>query len=199
VTSVAFITMQDFAQSRGDAQSVSFVLATVTPGQSPDVVARQIERAVPGVTAQSRQAFAAQERKIISDMVTDLLKIMDTVGFLIGLAVVAVTTYIATFARRAEFGVLKAVGARNGYLYRIVLLQALYCVLLGFAGGVAFTLLLAEIAPQLAAGVTLQVSNTSLLRVGVLSLVIAGIASILPIWQLARIDPATVFRGGTGK
>ncbi len=199
LNSVAFITMQDFARLRGDAQSVSFVLATTTAGQSADAVARQIEQAVPGVTAQSRQAFAAQERKIISDMVTDLLKIMNTVGFLIGLAVVAVTIYIATFTRRAEYGVLKAIGARNGYLYRVVLLQALYCVLLGFAVGVAFTLLIKIGAPRVVGTISLTISVGSLVKVGVLSLVIAGIASILPVWQLARIDPAAVFRGGTGK
>ncbi len=199
LNSVAFITMQDFAQLRGDGRSVSFVLATVTPGQSPDAVSQQIERSIPGVTARSRQAFAAGERKVVGDMTTDIVRIMNTIASLIGLAVVAVVIYIATFTRRAEYGVLKAVGARSGYLYRTVLLQSGYCVLGGFIVGLAFTLLLAVLAPRIASTLSLAISGGSLLKVGVLSLVIAGMASILPIWQLARLDPASVFRGGTGK
>ncbi len=41
---------------------------------------------------------------------------MNLVGFLIGLAVMALNVYTATLARRAEYGVLKALGARNGHL-----------------------------------------------------------------------------------
>ncbi len=41
----------------------------------------------------------------------------------------------------------------------------------------------------------MQVSGMSLLKVGILAVVIAGLASILPIRQIAGLDPAMVFRG----
>ena len=101
-----------------------------------------IERAVPGVTAQSRADFVAQERRIVTDMSADVIAIMNVIGFVVALAVVALTVYVATLARRREFGVLKALGARNRVLYRVVLAQACLSVAVGFVIGLAFTALL---------------------------------------------------------
>jgi putative ABC transport system permease protein len=193
--SVAFISMEDFERVRGGGQLVSFVLAKAEPGQSPEAVAERIEEDVGGVTAQTRAAFAEQERRLVNDMAGDLLAIMNLAGFMTGLAMVALTVYTATLARRSEYGVLKALGARNSRLYGVVLAQALYSVVLGFAVGLTFTLLLSAIVPALGSNLPLQVGATSLLKVGSASLVIAALAAVLPIRQIAGLDPATVFRG----
>jgi len=193
--SVAFISMEDFERVRGGGQVVSFVLAKVERGRSPGAVAQRIEEDVGGVTAQSRQEFAEQERRLVNDMAGDLLAIMNLAGFMTGLAVVALTVYTATLARRSEYGVLKALGARNSRLYGVVLAQALYSVALGFAVGLAFTLLLSAIVPALGSNLPLQVGVASLLKVGSASLVIAALAAVLPIRQIAGLDPAAVFRG----
>ena len=207
LNSVAFISLNDFARLRGNMHMnsptstsatmpiISFVLVKVSPGFSPDAVAARIQKAVPGVTAQSREAFASQERKIVKDMATDLITIMNLVGFLVGLAVMALTVYIAALSRRGEYGILKAVGARNRYLYGTVLAQALYSVVGGFALALAFTFLLSVALPNLASTLTLQISGASLLKVGIASLVIAALSALLPIRQIAGLDPALVFKG----
>src|SRR5215208_2568201 len=102
--SVAFISRADFERVRGGGQQVSFVLAKAEPGQSPEAVAERIEEDVGGVTAQTRAAFAEQERQLVNDMAGDLLAIMNLAGFMTGLAVVALTVYTATLARRSEYG-----------------------------------------------------------------------------------------------
>ncbi len=162
LNSVAFISLNDFARVRGNLsmgnaaptnvtmRTMSFVLVKVKPGASPEAVAARIEQEVPGVTAQSREAFATQERKIVKDMATDLITTMNLVGFLVGLAVMALTVYIATLSRRGEYGILKAVGARNRYLYGTVLVQALYSVVIGFALALTITFLLSVALPNLA-------------------------------------------------
>ena len=199
--------MDDFARIRGNMQmdtavsgpatmqSVSFVLVKVKARISPEAVAARIEKEVPGVTAQSREAFATQERKIVKNMVTDLITTMNLVGFLVGLAVMALTVYIATLSRRQEYGILKAVGARNRYLYGTVLAQALSSVVLGFALAMTITFLLSVIIPSLGSDLALQISSASLLKVGVVSLVIAALSALLPIRQIAGLDPALVFKG----
>lgn len=196
VNSIAFISMEDFARLRGDARVVSYILVRSAPGQDPAALAARIEGQVGGVTAQTRRAFADQERRVVRDMSTDVVAIMNLVGFLIGLAVLALTVYTATLARRAEYGVLKALGARNGDLYRVVLAQALYSVALGFAAGLAITLLLAAVAPRLGANLALAVGAASLAKVGLASLASAGLAALLPIRQIAGLDPALVFKAG---
>jgi putative ABC transport system permease protein len=195
VNSVAFISKKDWTRLRGNGDTVSYVLVKVQAGESPDVVARRIERQIDKVTAQSREMFSHNERQVVKDMSTDILAIMNLVGFMIGLAVMALTVYTATLARRAEYGVLKAIGARNADLYRAVLAQAFISVALGFAVGFAFTLILSALVPRLGLPLELQVSGESLAKVASASFVIAALSAVLPIRQIAGLDPAMVFRG----
>jgi putative ABC transport system permease protein len=194
VNSIAFISLDDFMRLRGSSESVSYLLVQAAPGVSAEVLAARIDSQVPGVTALSRTAFAQEERRVVSDMSTDVIAIMNLVGFLIGLAVMALTVYTATLARRAEYGVLKAVGARSMHLYRSVIAQAFASVGLGFAVGVGLTLLLSAVVPVFASTLTLEISSASVLKVAVAALVIAAFSAVLPIQQIAALDPAVVFR-----
>ena len=90
---------------------------------------------------------------------------------------------------------LKALGARNRDLYWTVLTQAILSVILGFLFGLVLTLLLARLVPILGANLLLEISLLSLLKVSGVSLVIAGISAMIPVRQIAGLDPAMVFRG----
>jgi len=184
-----------YLQDAASPGVVSFLLVRVRPGVSPAELARMIETKVRDVTAQTRQAFAAQERKVVRDMSTDLVTIMNSVGFLIGLAVMGLTVYTATLQRRAEHGVLKALGASNRELCLSVAVQALVSVGLGLMAGLTFTLLLAAIVPRLVSSLGLAVSLASLAKVAVASLIFAGASALLPILQIRGLDPARVFQG----
>lgn len=196
VNSVAFVSFDDFQSMRGGAPVVSFVLVKVTPTASPEVVASTIGGRVQGVTAQTRSDFSIQERRLVMDMSADVISIMNAVGFVVGLAVVALTVYVATLARRREYGVLKALGARNGMLYRVVLAQSFLSVAAGFLVGLAFTGLLAFVVPRAGLNLELSIGAASLVKVGLFAAIIAGLASILPIRQVSSMDPAVVFRRG---
>lgn len=196
VNSVAFVSFEDFQAMRGGAPVVSFVLVKVASGASPEVVAAEIERVVPGVTVQSRVAFAVEERRLVTDMSADVIAIMNAVGFAVGLAVVALTVYVATLARRREYGALKALGARNRFLYGVVLSQAFLSVALGFVVGLAFTELISLAVARTDLNLELAITAASLAKVGLFAAVIAGLAAILPIRQIAGLDPAVVFRKG---
>lgn len=195
VNSVSFITMDDFEDLRGSYETFSFLLVKVRNEEIPDVVAARIQAQLKDVTVQTTADFASQERKVVKDMSTDVITIMNLIGFLIGLAVMAHTVYTATLARRAEYGVLKALGARNGHLYRAVLAQAVLSVAFGFLISLAITALLSALVPRLGVSMVLEISLSSHLKVGGLSLVIAGVAAIQPIRQIAGLDPVMVFRG----
>ena len=193
--SVAFIAQKDFITARRDAASVSFLLVRVQAGESPAIVAARIEKQVAQTTAQTRAEFAGREKQVVQDMSTDIINIMNLVGFLIGLAVMGLTVYTAIFARRAEYGVLKALGAGNAHLYVTVLAQAFLSVVLGFLVGLGSTVLLVAIVPFLGLPVALELSPDSLFKVESVSLVIAALSALLPIKQLAGLDPALVFKG----
>jgi len=193
--SVAWISAEDFENLRGVHDTISFLLVKVEEGKSPEAVAARIEAQVRNVTAQTRNGFAAQERKVVKDMSTDLVAIMNMIGFLIGLAVMALTVYTSTLSRRREYGMLKALGARNSHLYLAVLSQAFLSVSLGFVFGLIITLILTVVAPFIGSNLTLVVSPNSLVKVGGVSLIIAAVSAMIPIRQIAGLDPAMVFRG----
>jgi putative ABC transport system permease protein len=196
VNAVAFVSIDDFRAARGGAPIVSFVLVRVARGADPDVVATAIEREITGVTAQSRAAFADQERRLVMDMSADVISIMNAAGFLVGIMVVALTIYVATLSRRREFGALKAIGAPNRFVYGVVISQAVLSVVIGFAAGVAFTGALAFVVPWIGLDLALSITVDSLTKVGAVAAVIAACAAVLPIREIAGLDPAIVFRRG---
>ena len=196
VSSVSFVSMEDFERVRGGGDVISFVLVKVKPGETPAAVSSRIAEGVGGVAVQTRGEFAAQERQLVKDMSADIITIMNTAGYLTGLAVVALTIYIATVGRRREYGVLKAMGVRNSRLYRIVLIQALLSVGMGLVTGLSLTLLLAALIPRFNELIVLSVSMAAVLRVTVISALIAGVAALLPARQLAGLEPVTIIRRG---
>ncbi len=194
VNSIAFISMADFMRIRRSPDTVSYLLVKTAPGQSPDQVAVSIEQEVGDVTALSRNAFSEQERGVIAGMSTDIVAIMNLVGLLIGLAVMALSVYTSTLSRRAEYGVLKAVGARNKDLYGVVVAQAAIGLILGLAVSILLTLLLSVAVPLVRPGIAIEMTAGSVAKVAAMAMVIAALAAILPVRQIARLDPASVFR-----
>lgn len=196
VSSVSFVRFEDFAQVRGGGDVISFVLVKVKPGEPPAAVSSRIAQGVSGVTVQTREQFASQERQLVKDMSADIISIMNTAGYLTGLAVVVLTIYIATVARRREYGVLKAMGVRNGRLFQIVLIQALLTVGMGLATGLSLTLLLSALIPRFNELIVLSISTASLIQVTLISILLGGIAALLPARQLAGLEPVAIIRRG---
>jgi putative ABC transport system permease protein len=196
VSSVTFVRMEDFARVRGGGDVISFVLVKVSQGESVSAVSTRISGSVSGVTVQTRQQFASQERQLVTDMSADIINIMNTAGYLTGLAVLVLTIYIATVGRRREYGVLKAMGVRNSRLYQIVLFQAILSVGMGLVAGLGLTLLLSALIPHFNELIVLSVSTASLLRVTLISVLLGGVAALLPARQLAGLEPVAVLRRG---
>lgn len=195
VNSIAFISQDDFQAARGSYDTFSFLLVKVGERESPQAVADRIRARVRDVTVQTREQFSGQERQVVKDMSTDVITIMNLIGFLIGLAVMALTVYTSTLSRRREYGMLKALGARNREIYLTVLAQAVLSTLLGFLFGWAITWLLTLTIPFTGLALTVVINPSSLIKVAALSILLAGLSAIIPIRQIANLDPATVFRG----
>ncbi len=196
LNTVAFVSFDDFASVRDVAHVVSFVLVRTTPGASANAVTKAIEQSVPGVTALGRSAFAQEERQLVMAMAGDVITMMNAIGFVVGLAVVALAVYVATLAGRREYGLLKALGARGRVLYGVVLVQAGLSVAVGFLAALSFTAALGLLIPAAGLPLALSIEPASLVTVAVVATVIAGLASVLPVRQVASIDPAIVFKRG---
>lgn len=114
-------------------------------------------------------------------------------GCLVGLVVVAQTLYTSTLEHIQEYGTLKAIGANNLTIYRILTKQAVICAVLGYVAGVVPVLVMQAILPS--AGLQLILPGWLVVVVffGTLGLCIAS--AMASFHRIASIDPAIVFRG----
>ncbi len=192
--SVAFIRFDDFARLRDLPRTASYLLVSLEPGIDPAVGARAIQARVPEIEAMTRGEFEAEEGRVVRDMTAQIMVVMNGAGFVIGLIAVALTIYTATLAKIGEYGVLKALGARSDWLYRLVFEQALVSVTLGAGTAVALAYALSAIFGLVLPEVPLRITPTSIAKVAIGGGVIAVLSAALPVRKVGRLDPATVFR-----
>jgi putative ABC transport system permease protein len=194
MNSVTFIRLKDF-QSLRSGDAISYALLTVKPGTDPSGVAEAITARNDDVLALSRDDFSREERQIIKDMAVEILSIMNLSGLMIGLAVTALTLYTSTLRKRQEYGVLKAIGAKNEHLYTVVVAQAFFSLSLGFLGAISLVWLMGLLLPLLIPSMAMALTPSGVIRVLLSSLAIGIVAALAPAWQISRLDPAQVFRG----
>ncbi|GAA5334944.1 MULTISPECIES: ABC transporter permease [Thermus] len=117
-------------------ENVGALLVALKPGQKAEEVARALERAVPGLKAQTTgEVMRFAERALrISDLVRFGISL---VALVVGGLLVANTVMMSVYERTREFGVMRALGAKRGFIFRLVVLEALLLALLGGIGGLA--------------------------------------------------------------
>ncbi|HUZ02094.1 MAG TPA: ABC transporter permease [Thermomicrobiaceae bacterium] len=195
LSGIAIVSWDDGQALLGVPGYVSSWLVNVAAGADVSRVAGTIGAQVPGVAAVPREQFASANRSQLSGTFIPIITVLLGVAFIVGSAVVGITIYTATTERWREFGVLKAIGASTGTLFRIVLQQSVLVCATGFAIGVPLTYLVNHFARRLVPEfITLVRWQDALLALGVV-LGMALVASVIPVRRLARIDPAEVFRG----
>lgn len=192
--SIAFLRFDDFARVRRLQGIASYLLITIDKGEDPEAVVRRIEKKVKDVTVITNEEFAESERRGIRDMAVDIMRIMNSIGFLIGLAALGLSVYTATLSKIREYGVLKALGFKNLNLYKIVFEQTTISIAFGF--GVAVVIAFALSFALVAAGssILLLIAPPSLLKVVSGALITGLLASAIPIQRISGVKPAEVFR-----
>ena len=193
-SSTVAVSAVDATPLFGHPEAFSYALVTIDPGADVVAVANAIEEALPGTNALTPAEFAAVTRREVQQDFLPVIGVLIGVAFVVGLAVIALTIYTSTVERARDYGVLKAVGASAGQLFSIVMRQSLIVALIGYVAGTALAIgagaMLEEAVPEFA---TLYRWQDLLAVLGV-SLLMSGVAAVVPIRRLARIDPAVVFR-----
>jgi putative ABC transport system permease protein len=113
-------------------------------------------------------------------------------GGLVGVVVVAQTLYTSTIEHFKEFATVKAIGGRNGDIYRIIIEQAAIAAVVGFGAGSASAYAVGPLLARLDLKVILPVALAVAVFVGTFVLCLA--AAVLSFRRVAVLDPAIVFR-----
>ncbi|RDI94748.1 ABC transporter permease [Meiothermus sp. QL-1] len=117
-------------------QNYSSILVAIEPGRQAEAVAQALKARVPGIDAQTTgDVMRFAERAVrISDLVRFGISL---VALVVGGLLVANTVMMSVYERIREFGLMRALGARRGFIFGLVLLEALALGLLGGFLGLA--------------------------------------------------------------
>jgi len=173
---------------------LSFVLVKASPGVKPEALCERITAAT-GLAAFTRDQFKWKTVWYFMKYTGIPINfgIAVALGFVVGTAIAGQTFYNFTLDNLRHFGALKAMGAPNDMLLRMILLQAVMVGLIGYGLGVGLAALfgyglsgseLAFLLPwQL-----LLISATAVTLICILS-------ALVSIHKVVRLEPAIVFKG----
>jgi len=172
---------------------LSFILVKAQPGESPQTVCDRI-RQTTGLSAYTRQQFVQLTLNYFMKNTGIPINFGMSVvlAFIIGTAIAGQTFYNFTLDNLRYFGTLKAMGAGNGKLLRMIVLQALMVGVIGYGLGVGAACVFgaASANSELAFRLPWQVLA---LTAGAVLLICVG-SALLSIWKVVQLEPAIVFR-----
>lgn len=193
MTSFFFVRKQDAENLLLNPGATSFLLLTISEDADLDKILNRLND-FSDVNALTKSQMAANDLKLFAKVFSAPLRLMVGIAFLVGTMIVGLIIYTATVERQREYGVIKAIGAKNRFLYRVVLAQALFAAIAGsllgvlLANGTAQWIMSAR--PQFLIVFDLMDSGQALLA----GLGMALIAAVFPTRVVARLAPAEVFR-----
>ena len=174
--------------------AVTYVLVKVKPGVDVDWVKSQINL-LPHLAAytthemsQRTQAYWSSRTGVGAGFFTTAV-----LGVIVGFVVVGQILYSGTLQYLREYGTLKAMGARNSMVVRVILAQAMISAGLGFVlgGGLAIVMRVAMAKANLTVALFPSLYAATL----VVTIAMCSFAALLSIVKVLRLDPASVFKG----
>lgn len=193
MTSFFFVRKQDSETLTLTPYATSFLLVSITEGADPEYVMDHLQR-FSGINVLTKKEMAANDLNLFAKIFSAPLRMMVAISFLVGIMIVGLIIYTATVERQREYGVIKAIGGKNTFLYRVVLAQALFASLAGSSLGILMATGAAQwimaMRPQFLIVFNPIDSGQALLA----GLAMALLAAIFPTQVVARLAPAEVFR-----
>lgn len=115
-------------------------------------------------------------------------------GFIVGVAVAGQTFYSFVLENLGNLGALKAMGASNALLRRMLLLQAFVVGFIGYGLGVGLASLFGFSTLKNGQPPFYMPYHTPLVTLGLIFL-ICSVVALISIRRISQLDPAEVFRG----
>jgi len=177
-----------------DPNDCSYVLVELEPGADAQAVCAAIRQRVPDLDAMPSRTYG---QKCVEFWMTRTglgisFGAATLLGVLVGLVMVGQTLYAMVLDRLVEFGTLKAIGATEGQVFSILLIQAISMALVGSLIGLNLVTVIQSLfsSPSAPIVIPLWLSLTSCGLV----LVICLVSSLIPYLRIRQVDPMIVLQ-----
>ena len=191
----SFKNSLNYTRPEAREDQLAYILVKAAPGFTPDEVLENLRARVKDVDIYTKAEFSRRTRFYWMFTTGAGLAVLTAalMGLVVGVAVVAQTIYAATMDHIREYGTLKAMGATNGYLYRVLIEQAVWSAVLGYGFAMIAAYFIVQGSEKGGALILMPVA----MKIGMLLLAVfmCITAALVSINKVTRLDPAMVFRG----
>jgi putative ABC transport system permease protein len=192
--SIAFVDFNWLQDLMDSFNTVSYIVVRTEPGTKPQVLEQRITDTIEGVEVVRNETFINNDLRIGLQMGGELIAIMSVVSGIVAALVVAWCVMVLVARYQQELAIAKAVGARNFQVIAAVALQALLITFFGYLLSVLLALSLQPLLAEWVPDVAIRFPLYSFQRNGLLSLVVALVAALIPAWRVVSVDPVEVFK-----
>jgi putative ABC transport system permease protein len=179
----------------GGGPTINVGVLRLEQGVDPDRVRAALQASHPPDTlVLTRSEFVAKEQAFWDKVapIGTVFSIGVVMGFVVGMAICYQVLYADISDRLAEFATLKAMGFTNGWLFRRVVLQAVYLAMLGYVAGLLASLG-AYAAIHNATGLPMELRPSTAALVLGLTVLMCVLSACLAARRLLSADPAALF------
>lgn len=189
----AFVTMETLEQYLPAAgNKATSVYVKIADSANAETVLSSIENLKAGLDAKMPEEIVGFV-KDQADTISFINRILSIISFLVAAITVFIVTYVDLVNRRRQIGIERAIGITNTSLMLSYVIRALIYTLIGV--GIGALLYLFVIIPFFGrhpfnfpgGPVSLSVQYILMRRYGVILLVVALLAALLPSWRSVRI------------
>lgn len=173
--------------------ATSFLLVSPSARVPLDELRLRLTR-LSGTEVSSKAEVIANDRSLFGKFFAAPVRLMVGIAFLVGTLVVGLVIYTATVERRREYGALKAIGARNRTLYKVVVTQALIAAVAGSILGTGLALGGASLVMLLRPQFLIVLEPEAVAQALSAGLLMALLSALVPARSMAVLAPAEVFR-----
>lgn len=175
---------------------ITFILIQAEPGVNLEDLQQRLEAALPDTRAYTRAEMSAQTQSYWQERsgIGFILGLGAAVGVIVGIVVVGQILYASVSDHIKEFGTLKAMGASDWFLYRVIIEQGLWMGVLGYIPGISICLGV-SFWTATSQGIAILVTPASAIVVLGITVGMCVTSAVFAIQKVTRVDPAFVFKG----
>jgi putative ABC transport system permease protein len=174
-------------------QDFSYLLVRLSPGADIDRVRADLKARLPDQDVLTRAEFRDRnlDQWLYSTGAGVALIGGALLGLLVGTVIVAQTLYSSTKDHLNEFATLRALGSSASYIHRVILMQAAFSAIIGYALGMGIALVITMFSE--ATALPIEMTPTLAATLFGITVAMCAVSAVSAIVKVTKIDPAMVF------
>jgi putative ABC transport system permease protein len=174
------------------ANFTSYFLVRLKPKADVERIRQNILSNMTGIQALTPEQFREDSRSfwLFGTGAGAALLAGVVLSAIVGTAVVAQTLFSSTKDHLYEFATLRAIGASNGYIYKVIICQAVLSAIIGFA--IAALIGTAVVHFTAKSALQIMITPSLMIELFLVTVVMCVVSAIAAILRVIRVDPAIV-------